>query len=121
FRLTVTIAESSGRSLPGIAVDILSGIGTGLHPTTNAQAQYTFYGVAGQVQMRASGTGFSPQVHEFFVADDSTQIFTLAPLEPPADVSGVWTMTLSPSPSCRSGLPTIARERSYQVQFFQQG
>jgi hypothetical protein len=45
----------------------------------------------------------------------------MPPIDTPADVSGGWTMTIGPSPSCRAGLPEIARGRSYHLDFRQQG
>jgi hypothetical protein len=49
----------------------------------------------------------------------ATVIVRLAPT--PAMIDGDWTMTLSPSPSCRDRMPEIARERHYLVHFKQQG
>ena len=84
--------------------------------------RYTLLGVAGLVRLQASAPGRVPQVHEVMVAgNDTIHDFALEPLEAPADVSGVWTMTVSPSAGCPAGLPDIARERAYELRLIQQG
>ena len=45
----------------------------------------------------------------------------MTPIDAPEDISGAWTMTLMPSPGCRPGLPDVAKGRTYQVEFIQQG
>jgi hypothetical protein len=49
----------------------------------------------------------------------ATVIVQLGPT--PAMIDGDWTMTLSPSLSCRDRMPAIARARHYLVHFTQQG
>ena len=58
------------------------------------------------MRLRVSADGFTPQVHDVVVTgNDATQAFTLTPADATSDVSGAWTMTLSPSlrvePVCR--------------------
>jgi hypothetical protein len=121
FKLSGVVSESGGGSLDGVTVAVLSGTGQDLQATTGGHGHYALYGVAGPVRLRAAADGFAPQVHDVVVVgNDATDTFALTRLAAPADVSGVWTMTVSPSPSCRAGLPVIARGRTYQVQFTQQ-
>jgi hypothetical protein len=118
FVLTGTIAGSQGESIPG-RVDVLEGIGAGRRAFGG---RYTLLGVAGLVRLQASAEGWVPQVHEVLVTGNGVvHDFALDPLETPADVSGVWTMTLSPSAGCPAGLPDIARERAYELHLIQQG
>jgi len=122
FKLSGVVAESSGRLVSSVAIDVVAGTGAGLHATTDSLGRYALYGVAGQIQLRVSAEGFAPQTHDLVVtADETATPFALEPKEAPADVSGTWTMTLTPSPSCPPGLPDIARGRTYQIQFVQQG
>jgi hypothetical protein len=122
YKLSGTVLESSGRAVGGVGIDVLAGTGTGLHAITNMSGIYALYGVAGTVRVRASDDGFAPQTRDVIVTSDaSADPFTLTPLETPADMSGAWTMTLTPSAGCSAGYPDIARGRSYQVTFTQQG
>ena len=122
YKLAGTVLESSGRPLWSVGIDVLAGTGTGLHAITNASGLYALYGVAGSVRVRASADGFASQMRDVVVTSDaSADAFTLAPLETPADISGTWTMTLAPAAQCPAGFPDIARGRSYQVRFTQQG
>lgn len=123
FKLAGTINEASGRPLPGMSIDVLSGIGSGLHATTNWQGAYVLYGVAGTTQLRVSGDGFITQTRDLVVSSDVVaENFGLAPKQPPAtDISGNWTMTLTPSSSCFSPPPDIGNGRTYQVEIVQYG
>jgi len=122
FKLSGVVSESDGEALEGVTVEILSGTGRGLHATTDGHGRYALYGVAGPVRLHASADGFTPQDHDVVVTgNNATDGFALTTVERPADVSGVWTMTVAPSPGCRAGLPDIARGRTYQVQLTQQG
>jgi hypothetical protein len=122
FKLSGVVFDSGGGSLDGVTVEVVAGTGQGLRTTTRSQGQYALYGVAGWVQLRASADGFTPQILEVVVtSNNATGSFTLTPVEAPADVSGLWTMTVAPAPGCRAGLPQIAQGRAYQVQLIQQG
>lgn len=123
FKLSGSVVSAAGGGpLAGATVEVVSGIGQGIETLVASGGEFGLYGVAGHVQIRASAQGFAPQVHEVSVtANDATDAFVLAPLEAPALVGGVWTMTVAPAPSCRSGLPENARGRSYRVEFEQTG
>jgi len=131
FKLSGTISEAgAGPLLYGATVEVLSGIGQGLRAVPGSwinadtwdSKRYSLYGVAGPVRLRASAEGYTPQVRDVVVTgNDATQAFALTPAEASAEVSGIWTMTVSPAPGCRPGLPDIARGRTYQVQLIQNG
>jgi hypothetical protein len=122
FKLTGVVSESIGGGIPEVAVDVMSGTGAGLHSTTNGRGEYALYGVAGEVRLRASAEGFVTQIRDLVVTSDAaSDAFALTPIDRPADISGLWTMTLEPSRSCRDGLPAIATGRTYQVEFIQDG
>jgi hypothetical protein len=119
FKLTGPVSEPGVGALNGATVEVLSGIGQGLRATSNSKG-YALYGVAGPVRLRASADGFTPQVLDVVVTgNDATQAFALTPADGITDVSGTWTMTVSPAPGCRPGLPDIARGRTYQVELIQ--
>ena len=120
FKLSGVVSEEGVGVLFGATVEVLSGVGQGLKATSDAKG-YGLYGVSGPVRLRASAEGFTPQVHDVVVTgNDATQAFALTTAETTPDVSGLWTMTVSPSPGCRPGLPEIARSRTYNVELIQQ-
>lgn len=119
FKLSGPVSETGVGALSGVTVEVLSGIGQGLRAISNATG-YALYGVAGSVRLRASVEGFTAQVADVVVTgNDATQAFALTPEEAVTDVSGIWTMTVSPATGCRPGLPDIARGRTYQVELIQ--
>jgi hypothetical protein len=122
FELSGVVAESGAGALHGVTIAVVSGTGQGLQTRTDANGRYAFYGVAGRVRLRASFDGFAPEVQDRDITRHRVIAnFALMPVETTADVSGIWTMTVAPSPSCRAGFPEIARDRPYQVELIQHG
>jgi hypothetical protein len=122
FKLSGVISESGGGPLEGVTVEVISGTGQGLRATTDLRGTYKLYGVGQQIRLRASAEGFTPQVREVAVAGSSSiESFALTPVDTPADVSGVWTMTVEPSAACRAGLPQQAQRRDYRAELTQVG
>jgi hypothetical protein len=122
FEVTGVGTESGGGPLLGATIEVTTGIGQTLQARTDTDGRYGIYGVAGQVQVRVSAEGFTPHVSNVVVAARvAIHTFELTPLEPATDVSGIWTLTIAPSPVCRNGLPEIARGREYRVEFVQLG
>ena len=83
------------RSL-GATVEVTAGSAQRLQARTDTNGRY---GGAGQVQMRVSAEGFASQVLNLVVVGHgATHAFEFTLLEPMADVTGIWTMTIAPSP-----------------------
>ena len=119
FKLSGPVSEAGVGALFGATVEVLSGNGRGLQATSDSHG-YALYGVSGPVRLRASADGFAPQVHDVVVTDNgATESFVLTPTDATSDVSGAWTMTVSPSPACRAGLPDIARGRTYLLELIE--
>jgi hypothetical protein len=123
FKLAGRVVETSERPLEGVSINVVAGTGAGLHTAANSLGDYSLYGVAGPTRLRVSGDGFTEQVRDVIVTADTTvESFVLAPKEPPnPGFAGNWTMTLTPSPTCPTAPPDIAKGRTYQVQVRQQG
>ena len=122
FEITGAITESGGGPLPGVTVEVTAGTGQGLKTRTDVAGRYGIYGVAGPVQVRVSADGFVQQVRSLVIAaHGAIQAFELTPVEASAAVTGAWTMTVAPSPTCRNGLPEIARNRTYLIELLQFG
>ena len=126
FVLTGAVSDSSGAKLDhddGVTIEVLSGTGAGKTAGINYAGDFMIHGVAGPVQLRASAPGFAERIRDVVVTGDANELFVLAPLETPVNVSGVWTMTVTTAHACRTGssLPDIASRRAYQLQLTQQG
>ena len=68
-----------------------------------------------------SAPGFADISTAFEVTGNGTRDFLLTPFEPAAlNLTGGWTMSLSASRSCRTKLPSIARERKYSASIQQE-
>ena len=123
FKLSGRVIETSDRPLEGVTIDVVWGIGAGLHAVANPRGEYTLYGVAGPTQLRVSGPGFTPQLRDLVVtADTSSENFVLTPTEAPVPgIAGGWTMTLTPSAACSPAPAGVAEGRRYLVEIKQQG
>ena len=122
FEVTGVVTVPGGGPLFGATVEVTAGSGQGLQAKTDTNGRYGIYGVAGKVEVRVSAEGFAPQVLNLVVAaHGAVHAFELMPLGPMADVTGIWTMTIAPSPICQDGLPEIARGRAYQLELTQLG
>src|SRR6185369_16916486 len=80
-----------------------------------ANGEYSFYGVVGSTQVEVTSAGHITQVHDIVVSQNTRDDFALAPLVSSDDVSGIWTMTISPSASCPAGAPPQISGRSYTL------
>lgn len=129
FRLQgrVTEAASSGFRVGGARVTVAAGIGAGLTTLTDSAGNYVFYGVAGPVRLELAKDGYHAETRTLEVADHTTRVdveFRL--VRPHPDLSGVYTLTLSASERCGTGLgsgslPDEARSRSYTMNVAQEG
>jgi hypothetical protein len=88
---------------------------------TDVDGRYIFFGMSGPTAVTASLRGFVTQSLPVNVTADAVQDFVLIPEVPPAvDLSGNWTIEVTASPGCRDRLPTVARERRFDVIIAQQ-
>lgn len=107
------LVADSGFGLAGARVEVVSGIGAGKATTTDGNGNYRLYGVAGDVQMRASLDGYESDMKATTIRGNQTHVsFALTPLIKPADLSGDWQLTFEASRACDT-LPEIARRRTY--------
>jgi hypothetical protein len=105
----------------GATVDIETGEGAGLRTSTTSSGQYALYGVAGPVEVRVSGEGFDSKTTDVVVSDDKAVANFITSYYPPGDASGRWTLTLSPSESCRDRIPQSLWSRTYPASISQDG
>ncbi len=128
YRLTGTVieADSSGPVI-GALVEVTTGVGARLTARTDRTGTYRLYGVSGQTGLRVTRDGYQPTAGTAFVTDQSASHNIALPLVAPrADVSGIYTLTITAASHCGAGLgdgrlPDEARVRSYQADVRQDG
>ena len=118
YRLLGTISES-GVGLHDVTVTVLSGIGEPL-TTRTVDGFYAFYGVAGEVQLKATRDGYVDKIEQITVTSHRSHSFEMTPSRPRIDLSGTYTLTVTTEdtgPSCPtcscSALPQEVRRRVY--------
>jgi hypothetical protein len=128
YRLTGTVieADSSG-PVTGALVEVTTGVGARLTARTDRTGTYRLYGVSGQTGLRVTRDGYQPTAGTAFVTDQSASHNIALPLVAPrADVSGIYTLTITAADECRHGvgegrLPEEARVRTYRAAVRQDG
>ena len=119
FKLQGAVTESGGNRLDGAFIEIVSGTGTGARAETR-NGSYTLYGAGGIVRLRAFADGFTSDIRDVDVTShEMHESFVLTRVTPPANLSGLWTMTLSASAACRD-VPERALPRTYRAEVAQQ-
>jgi len=108
----------SGRVLDDIfevtdaRVEVTAGSATGLS-TLSKDGRYALYGVSGPTQITVSKDGYQLRVENVDVSVHRTLDIYVAPLGPPWDPSGTYTLTIAVAPDCRSALPEELWVRTY--------
>lgn len=93
-------------------VEVTSGSATGLW-TISRTGSYALYGVAGPTEVTVTKEGYRPHLERLEVSRHLALDVPLAPVAPPWDPSGTYTMTITAAPECRDALPEEARARTY--------
>ena len=109
-------------------VDVAAGIGAGLSTFTNLSGDYRLYGVAGEITLRVTKTGYQPTDRVVNVADyqGGDAIVELPLAMPRVDLSGTYTLTITAAEACGTGLgeghlPADGKVRTYAVVVRQEG
>jgi len=117
YILAGRITTASYFPLKDVGVQILDGPMSGRTATTNESGDYSFKGVTGVHQVRASKNGYLSATAS--VSSNTEHVnFELAPTDYAA-VGGVYRLTFDASPSCE--LPEEARHRTYTATIDQAG
>jgi hypothetical protein len=100
YRLTGRVLES-GLEVPGAAITVLSGIGTGLSTTTDYAGGYRLYGVAGVIQVKFSKPGYDDIVKTFTAVQNDVLDFPEAHQTAAIpSITGTYSLTLTADPGC---------------------
>jgi hypothetical protein len=118
FRLIGTVSEGTF-PLANVSVTVISGTGAGLTGQTDLNGQYRLYGVAGDIQIRATSVGFSDGTVNTTVTANAVQDISLTTVNPEPSIAGTYAMTLDAGPTCP--LPNEEMERHYTATITQSG
>ena len=77
------------------------------------QGSATFYGVAGDVEVRVIASGYLEYKHRLNVVAHQQLDVVLTLAQPREFVEGIYTLVVSAAPECRSTLPAELAERKY--------
>jgi hypothetical protein len=114
FKLSGTVRDQGG-TVDGVDVEVISGNGSSLKTTSRYDGKYALYGVAGDVRVRASGSGYATEEVNVTVGGHTVRDFSLKTSGPIADINGAWKLKVSTSSACSSSWPESLRQREIPV------
>jgi hypothetical protein len=123
FRLAGTVSEN-GIGLEKATVTVISGVGEGLIAPTDARGYYALYGVANQVEVRATRDGYLDSTQQVNITSHGSHSFEMVASQPRIDLSGTYTLTVSAgstSGPCLPGFPEPLKRRIYTATVEQTG
>lgn len=120
YRLSVVVNEGSVLALD-VTVEVIAGTGTGLSDITPVNGRYDLYGVAGDAQIRVSGSGYQVVVRPVSVTRHTVVEVQVVPSRDRVDVSGNYTLAIEGDAACQAELPSGLGVRRYQAAVTQAG
>jgi hypothetical protein len=112
------VSDTAFRPLGGVRLEVVNGPDAGKELSSDAQGAFSYVGTfVGTVSIRASKEGYAATTSAVFAgagSDVAWAFFSLAPVAPPIDASGNYTLTIAVDSAC-PGFPDEARVRSYPV------
>ena len=118
YRVTGLVRDA-GLPVMGARVEVISGAAQGLG--VNANGDYRLYGVAGDVELRATKEGYRENTQRLRITGHQAVNFNLELSAPRDVVAGGYTLTIAAADECRSALPEEARLRTYTAVLTQTG
>ena len=123
FRLSGGVGDTARRPLSGAKVEVLDGARVAAVATTDDAGRFSMPGTfTGYITLAASKDGYVRQMRPLVPPGRPLPdmnpggkwevYFSLAPVGAPANIAGVYSLTLSAASSC-TNLPAAARARSY--------
>jgi hypothetical protein len=122
-KLTGVVTEN-GRTVDGVLVTVISGVGTGRASTTGGGGRFNLFGVAGHVTLQAKRDGYLNKLVEVDVNGTTTHNFEVLLTRPRLNLAGDYILSLQAGASCASGpaaLPESVRRRTYEATIEQNG
>jgi Bacterial Ig-like domain (group 2) len=120
FKLSGTIRDAGG-AVENVVVQVVSGTGAGQSTKSIFNGTYALFGVAGDVQLRASAPGYVTQDFAVTVNSHATRDINLTTVVNTVEISGQWTLIVSTSSACSDNWSPEARRREVGALVAQQG
>ena len=111
FRLTGVITDS-GVPIEGVALEVIGGTGQGLTTVSRANGSYAFYGVGGDVRVRAAKQGDVNRFIEAQVTAHRAMDFEMALSGERRNLSGMYTLNLTAMCSANTTRPLPAEAQA---------
>ena len=124
YRLIGTVQEAGDTAIPviGATVTAQSDGRSALVTRTGGDGRYRLYGVSGPTAITVTRDGYATRTERLVIADHHAHDVEMALLQPRADFSGTYTMTLNVDvDSCASPVPSAVETRIYTATLTQQG
>jgi Carboxypeptidase regulatory-like domain len=118
FRVTGVVREA-GLPIADASVELLNGSRGVQLAKTDFNGNYRLFGIAGDVEIRASKEGYAEQVNRLVVSGNATSDFVLTQTTR-KDLFGSYQLTVTARSGCNS-LPQEARVRTYAATITQDG
>jgi hypothetical protein len=118
FRVRGAIRDE-GLGVNGAQITVSEGDATGL-TATSVDGNYALYGVAGDVELTVTKTGFQPVEQRFQIAGHQTLNFDLKLSGPRQTAQGNYALRISAANECIN-LPDDLRQRAYSAAIAQDG
>jgi hypothetical protein len=118
FRVQGDVTEG-GTGVSGARVEVVSGPDAGLVATTGWDGSYALWGVAGNLQIRASKDGYAHEDRRVLITDHQTVNFGLKLSDRRPALGGEYTLTIRAS--CEAPFPPEFRTRRFHASVVQNG
>jgi hypothetical protein len=118
YRVSGAVRDA-GLPVFGARVEVAGGPAQGLGVTANGD--YRLYGVAGDVELRATREGYRANTKRLRITSHQVVDFDLELSAPRKVIAGRYTLTIAAADECRAALPEEARGRTYTAVLTQTG
>ena len=118
YILSGRVSEVGNLSIPNARIDLVGGPMSGQFAMTDGIGRFTFNGVSGVTQVRATKDGYQPATQNVSPDTENTNVQMTA-AAPYASLGGTYRLVFTASPSCQ--LPADAMSRTYTAAINQVG
>jgi hypothetical protein len=117
------VVTEEGRTIDGVSVSIISGVGSGQATRTGGGGRFSFYGAAGRVSLQAKRDGYQNVIADVDVtATPTTRNLEIVPVRPRLNLSGNYTLTITANCDHQTfKIPASISRRTYDATVQQQG
>ena len=123
YRLSGIVSDPLTPSgpIPMAEVDVIDSTGKRVIGYTGDDGRYALFGLAGEVGVRITKSGYLPHIEHVVVDDHRTLNVDLAIVVPLPTLAGTYTLTIAAADVCNTALPGDALSRRYSATVTQVG